>query len=177
MQSTYLEVELDVHGGGGAAARILPTPVYSDGWPRGACRCVNGEALQTLSSVAARGFYLTDEMRNKFGWVGSTPGDELSFCLVDDTASLLRVSGTGAAAARQQQPQQPPPQQQQPELLQQQQPELQRRMRLAARLSSTPHECVDREGTWAFPQSAADVEAELPRNVFVVWRFEVPKPP
>jgi hypothetical protein len=135
-----------------AAARMLPTPVYSDGWPRGASRCVNGEALQTLSSVAARGFYFTDEMRNKFGWVGSTPGDELSFCLVDDTAGLLRVSGTGVAAARQQQPQQQPPPQQQPELLQQQQPELQRRMRLAARLSSTPHECVDREGTWAFPQ-------------------------
>ena len=72
-----------------AESRVLPPPIHADGWPRGASRCVNGEQLRGLTSVSARGFAFTDEGRNKFGWVGHQPADEMSFCLLDGGAAAV----------------------------------------------------------------------------------------
>ena len=71
----------------------LPQPVYETGLPRGVSRCVNGAQMQRLPSVATRGFTFTGEGRGKFGWVGRSPGDEISFCLF---GSDLRRGSAGA---------------------------------------------------------------------------------
>lgn len=88
---------------GDSPQRDLPAPMFADGFPRGVSRCLHGDLMRTLPDLASRGFAFTDEGRNKFGWVGTRPGDNIGFCLLGDargTPGLGPLSPGATATGR-----------------------------------------------------------------------------
>ena len=86
-------------GRGGVTAARLPSPMYPNGYPRGVSRCVNGESMRGLPGLSTRGFRFTGEGRGKFGWVGVSPGDWMTFCLLPKAAGSVGGGATGVTAA------------------------------------------------------------------------------